>query len=117
MHDALGVRGVQRIRHLNGDPDGFGQRQGRAANVCVEGLALDVFHRQKADTVRLADLEHARHVGVAQRRSGLGLLHEAAHAVGIARHFRRQDLQGDGTLQVQVLGQVDFAHAASAEAG
>lgn len=89
VHDSLGVRGVQRVRHLNGDRQGVGQRQRRAANQRVQRLALDVFHGQEADARGLPDFEHARHIGMAQCRGGLGFLNEAPHAVRIARYFRR----------------------------
>ena len=58
-----------------------------------------------------------RHVGMAERGGGLGFLHEAPHAIGIVRHFRRQNLQGDGTIEIQILGKIHLAHAARAQLG
>jgi hypothetical protein len=54
---------------------------------------------------------------MAQGACGPGLLLEAAHTVGVLREFRRQKFERDSAAQIQVLGQVDFAHPARAELG
>ena len=54
-------------------------------------------------------------VRVAEGRGGLGLLDEALPAVGVGHLVGGQDLDGDGPVEVGVLGLVDGAHAALAD--
>ena len=54
-------------------------------------------------------------VRVAEGRGGLGLLDEAASALGVGDLAGRQDLDGDGPVEVGVDGLVDGAHAAFAD--
>ena len=54
-------------------------------------------------------------VGMVQRGGGLRFLDEAAAALGIARHFRRQHFDGDKAVEPRVLRLVDIAHAARAQ--
>ncbi len=63
----------------------------------------------------LVDVVDGDDVGVVQGRGSLGLLHEAALALGVGDLLRRQDLDGDEAVQVRVAGLVDHAHPALAE--
>src|SRR4030042_1006999 len=52
---------------------------------------------------------------VAEGRGGLGLLDEAALALGVGDLVGRQDLDGDGPVEMGIDGLVDGTHAALAD--
>ena len=54
-------------------------------------------------------------VGMAEGRSRLGLLDEALTPFEIGDPVRRQDLDGDGPVEVGVDGLINGAHAAFAD--
>jgi hypothetical protein len=52
---------------------------------------------------------------VIERGGGLGLLHEALLGLRVARRVGSQELERNQAVQLQVLGEIDDAHAAPAE--
>ena len=81
----------------------------------LERLTIQKLHRDKCLGILFADVIDGADVGVIQGRRSLRLATEAAEALGIARDFVRQKLQGDETVQARVLGLVNHTHAAAAE--
>jgi hypothetical protein len=65
--------------------------------------------------ILLADVVDSADVGMIEGGGGLCLSTEAAERLRIARHFVRQELQSDETVQASVLGLVNYAHTATTE--
>ena len=47
--------------------------------------------------------------------NGFGFLLETLATLGVRSHFRRKDFEGDLSVELGVLGDIDFAHPSSAE--
>jgi hypothetical protein len=54
-------------------------------------------------------------VGVIERRQELGFALEAGHSFGIACERLGKELERDLSIQIKVIGQLDFAHASAAK--
>ena len=67
------------------------------------------------DAVLLVDVVDVNDVGVIQGRGRLGFLDEPSLALGVSDLLRRQDLEGNRTVEVGVAGLVDHSHPALAE--
>jgi len=63
----------------------------------------------------VANLVDRRDVGMIERTRGARLPQEAGRRVAVTHRSRRQELQRDAALECGVFGQVNRAHAASAE--
>jgi hypothetical protein len=116
MDDIAAVRGVERIDNLHGEVEQFLVRQRLAANPVLQRLALEQFHHDERLAVVLADLVNHADVGMIQRRRGARFAREALERRLVLRHFRGQELQGDGSAERHVLGFVHHAHTPAAEA-
>jgi hypothetical protein len=77
---------------------------------------LDQLHRDEDAAVGLVDLVDAGDVRVRDGARGAGLAKEPGTPVAILLERRGQDLEGDDPLQLLVLGAVDDAHPAAADA-
>ncbi len=64
MHDALRVRGVERVDELGGNLDDLSQRQSALPQTVGQRLALDELHRDVADSVAVANVVDRRDVGM-----------------------------------------------------
>ena len=80
----------------------------------AEGLALDERHDVIQETIGFARIDQAEDVGVLEAGGGLDLGEEAVAADDGAQ-FGMEDLDGDLTGVLEVLGEVDGGHAALAE--
>ena len=90
MHDALVVRGVERVADLEQDRDRLGQRQPAAPQPRRERLALQPLHDEVAAPVgQLAEGEHVDDVRMADLVDRARLLHEA-----LDLHRRRRTAAG-----------------------
>jgi len=65
----------------------------------------------------LIDLIDRDDVGMIQRRSGLGFLDEAAHAIFVCSNVGGQNLESDFAIELCIFRQIHFAHPARAEFG
>jgi hypothetical protein len=73
VHDAAAVRLVQRVRDFDSDAQRFLRRERLARQAGGQGLALQVLHHQKGDTILAANVIEHTDVGVLQAGDGLGL--------------------------------------------
>ena len=123
---------------------GFGQPLGRLGEIAEQrpkvGLLVmnfrgqrfpaDQLHRNEVDRARsgfgrcfpltrangvLPDLVDRNDVGVAERRSRLGLQDESPDPFLVPDQVRRQDFQRDVPLEAEVLGEIHLTHPARAE--
>ena len=117
MDDAAIVRRGQARAHLPRDLDRAVLRKAAdAAEQRRQILAVDVLHRQERVTLELADVVDAAHVGVRHlpRHPDFGVeLHQPR---GIPVDLFGQELQRDRLAELEIVGPVDFAHPALAQA-
>jgi hypothetical protein len=74
-----------------------------------------VLHDDEVGAIGCVDFVNSDDVGVIQCGSGLGLLREAALAVGIRHLLRRQEFDGHEAIEAHVAGTIDHAHPALAD--
>ncbi len=115
MDDPAFVGGPHRVGQRNGNLEQLRQRQAAGRDEVAERPALDEFHREEVNPVRLLDAVERDDVRVVEGGDGLGLAPEAMEPVGIGRGLRRERLQRHHAAQLKVLGGVDVPHAAVAE--
>ena len=105
MDDALGVRGLERIRDLNSQIEHFWEPEGMAIRQPLpQRLAFEQLHGQQRLTVGVVDLVDRADVRVVQRRGGARLALEALECEMVARELRRQELQRNVTAAVWCRG-------------
>jgi hypothetical protein len=90
VHDPLGMRGVERIGHLDADLQQPLHVHRAAADAMFERGAVHEFHGDEGMAGILADLINRADVGVIQGRGGAGLAAETFERNGIARQFCRK---------------------------
>ncbi len=115
MDDSLGVGRIERICNLDGQWQQNFQFERPSRNAVLQSHAIQEFHGDERLPVLLADVVNGADVGVIQRRSSLRLTLKPAKRLRIARHFVRQKLQGDETMQPSVFGLIDNTHSAATE--
>ncbi len=97
VHDALAVRGLERVRHFNAQTQQRFQLQRLTLDQVLEGLATEALHDDEQAPFVLPNLVNGANVGVVQRRSGARLSPETFQGLGILRSFIGQELQRDKT--------------------
>ena len=80
-----------------------------------EVLAFDVAHGDVEDPVGFAGVEDRDDVRVVEARCELGLAQEALAEPRVVGELGREQLERRPSLQADLLGQVDDAHAAPAD--
>ena len=115
MDDAGFVGGLDAGGDLDGQFEGFIQRDRAAVEAFGEGLAFDVLEDEVPGSGLFLDALDAGEVDVAERGKGLGLTLEAFEADGVLGEELRQFLDGDVAVEARVAGQVDNTHAAAAD--
>src|SRR5208337_4105601 len=83
MHDALAVRGVERISDLNRQVEQRIDLKRLGFNAMLEGLPLQKLHHDEGLAFVLADFENGANVRVVERRSRARLALEALERLGI----------------------------------
>ena len=78
------VRGLQCLGDLTADGDDVARRQRPSEQMLGQGATLDMFHRDEVVTVALAGVVDDRDMGMRERRSGLRLLDDSVHSIGVA---------------------------------
>ena len=117
--DDAGLVGVgQPVQHRHHDRHLALQGEGRGGAHGVEQVvALEELHRDVGRAVGVvAEVEDGHHVGVHHARDRARLALEAVLLLGVARDLGQHDLERDVALEERVVGVVDDAHGARAEA-
>ena len=115
VHDPFRVRGVQRIGNLHSH---IQQRIGGhrlSADLMLQRLSFQKFHRQEGLAVRFLDVVNRADVRVVESGGGARFSLEPLQRLAVFRKFFRQKLQRDQPAEFCVLGLIDHAHAAAAE--
>ena len=115
MDDADLVRGLQRLRDLNGHANGVIERQRSAGQPAREVFALDHFHDQGGAGAAFIDAVNLRDVRMIERGQQHRFALKTCEAARIRCDPLRQDLDGHIAAQLLVPRAVDLAHPARAE--
>src|SRR5205085_5399894 len=91
-----------------GQPPDAAQQRG-------EVFAIDVFHRQEVQPLGLAYVEDAADVRVRHMARDADFAVKARQGRAVRRQAFGEQLQGDRLRELEVVGAVDFAHAAAAQ--
>ena len=115
VNDAAVVRRREARAELPRDVDGLVRGEpADAPDQRGEVLAVDVLHREEAAAVRLADVVHAADVRVRHLPRDAELVVELREA-GRRGAADWQKLQRNRLVEREIVGPVDFTHAAPAE--
>jgi hypothetical protein len=109
------VRRRQGVGQRDRQIEDLRQRQTTARQRAIEALPLDMLHGEKLHSLTFLDAEDGDDVRMAERRHRLRLAAEAGEAHRIAGKLGGENLEGDGPLEVGVLGEVDLSHPPFAE--
>src|SRR5262245_11940603 len=123
MDDVGTVSAVEGRQSLGGMPQRLIERQGPPLQSSGQGLALDVLEDEIVDGGRrvrdliVTDVVQRADVRVIERCDSLGFALEPIPALRIDGDVRREELEGDGSVQPGVARFVDLAHATCPERG
>jgi hypothetical protein len=115
VHQPLGVRGVERVRHLPDDRKRAPHRQRAVPAQRLAEVAGHVPHGDEERAVRLACVVDRDDGRMVQRGGEPRLAHEPLPEGFVVRELRREDLEGHADAEPRVLGPVDDAHATAAQ--
>jgi hypothetical protein len=115
VHDPVAVGVAQRVSHFAGDLEGvFEGELLLPVEPVPQRLALDVRHDIVEQPVGLAGVEEWKDVRVVEP-GGEGDFAEEPLRAERGGDLWLQNLQGDGTIVLQIVGQIDRGHPAPAE--
>ena len=114
VHNAVTVRRDQRLRALHCDLEEFIQRK-RLAQTLAQVLAFDVLQNQKYLALLFQNVVDRGDLGVTETGGTLCLFQEAMAVKGVGTQGGRETLEGDGSLELGVLGAIDLAHPSFAK--
>ena len=117
VDDARAMGLGEALGDLRGQVDGPLRLDPAAADHVVQGEALDQLHHDVRLAERLADLVDGDDIGMVQRRGGAGLLRKPRQPIGVGGVLRRQELDGDVALQIEIARAKDLAHPSGTDAG
>ena len=104
---------VQRLAELCRDTGGVGGAQRLRSAYCrLEIVAGHVAHDEVRLAVGNADVMDGHHVGMLHRSGGARLRQEALAALRIVSERRRDHLDGDVAVEIELAGTVNDSHAA-----
>jgi hypothetical protein len=110
------VRGVERVGHLDREIEDVVQFHGAAGDGVLQGLTVEKFHGDGGFAVRFADIVNRADVGMILRGGGLRFSLETREGLRVFSDVVRQEFQRYETVEANVLGFIDHAHATAAEA-
>ena len=109
------VRRREGAGNLRGDPHALPDGEAPARDHLREGTAGDELHRDEEGAVRLVDIEDRDDVRAGESARGLRLLDEPTAPFRVGHLLRREDLEGDVAVEVEVARPVDDSHPAFAQ--
>jgi hypothetical protein len=115
VDDPAFVRGLETLRDLRGHVERFLRTEGSRLDLVLEALAFDERHRDKDQILGFVDLENRADVGMVENGGGLGFADETLAVLRVLERLREEELEGDETLELRVLGFVYDPHPALAE--
>ena len=115
VHNALGVRRIERLGDVNPNRKQLFDLQGPIADEVFQGLAFQVLHDDEGLVAVFPNVVDGADIGMIQGGRRLSLAPEAAESCGIARDIFRKELQRDKAVEARVFGLVNHAHPATTE--
>ena len=115
MHDALGVRRIQRVSELDAQLQDFVDLEGLSADAVLQRLSLQQLHGDEGPAFLHVDIVDGADVGVIEGGRGLGLALEALQGLMVLGHFFRQEFERHEAVKLGVLGLVDHTHPTTPE--
>ena len=117
VDDARLVRKRERIADIDDDADLLRERQRLAgAHPHVEGLPLDVLHRDVRLAAVFAEVEDGDDVAVGEPARRASLAEEPLAVLGLIDQLRGDHLDGHRALDLRIERAIDDAHPALTEA-
>jgi hypothetical protein len=111
MDDPLFVCGIERVRNLPCDLQGFAPRHRAGAQTIRQRLPFDQLEDERVHAVAVLEAVDRRDVRMGQRRKNAGLTLESGAPVRIVDDRTRENLDGDVAIERRVAGAVNLAHA------
>ena len=115
VHDALLMRGVERLGDLPGNLERLARAASGRRRAARQRLPVDVFEDQEPRALILFESVDAGDVRMVQRCQELRLAGEAGDVLGIAGQRFGQRLDGDRAAKLGVAGAIHHSHAARAQ--
>ena len=115
MRDPACVRGADRIGEWHGNLQQPVERQAAARDQFRQRAAVDQLHGQEHSAVHVFNGMDGDDVRVVEGCDGASLAFEALPVLGIRGRLRREQLEGDVTLQLQVARPIHLPHAAGSD--
>ena len=107
----------QALGCLDGDGESLGQLEGAFLDPRAQRTAFQEGHDDKRPSLGLVDFVNRADIRMIQPRGGFCLALETLAGLFVSQQVRREEFQGDGAVELGVLGLVDDTHAALAELG
>jgi hypothetical protein len=115
MDDAFSMRGFQRTRGLNAQPECFFDFERPVTKAVLHSLTFEILHDEEGATLVLTEVIYGADVGMVQRRDSKCFTLEALKRMSVISESVRDKLEGDEALQANVFGLVHHTHAAAAQ--
>ena len=114
VHDSAGVRRGQSIRDLPGDLHGLRDFDRAAIEPRTQRLSLDELGHDERTAVSVSEVVDDQDVRVIERRGRFRFKLKATQPRRIRQGRSQETLQGDRTIEDDVLRAIDLAHSAGA---
>jgi hypothetical protein len=117
VNDPLLVSGLQRLRNLLRDRQGFIEWNRAASYALREVIAFDEFHHERGSALTLFESVDGCDIGMIQRGEDFGFALKTCEPIVVSGERWRQNLDRDLTLQLGVGGSIYLPHPAFADLG
>ena len=115
MNDSFRVCRIQSVGNLDAQIEHRFDLQGLACNLLFQRLAFEHFHHYECSSIDLVNFVDRADVGMVQGRGSASLTAKPLQRLRVVGKFFGKELEGDETVQLDVLGLVDHTHAAAAD--
>ncbi len=115
VHNPAAMRGFQTVHNLNRPIQQGIQPDWLVTDAMLQGFAFEKLHCQEWAPFLLAYFVNRADIRMIDRSSRVRFPLETLQGDAIASHLLRQEFQGDFTAKADILGAIDYAHAAAAQ--
>ena len=115
VHDALGMGGGQRVRHLHRDVQQVVKVQSLTMDSLLQALAFELFHDDEGVPVVVLNVVDGADVGMVELRCGARLSHKSFQRARIRGQVLGDEFQRDMPAQAEILRLVNNSHSAAAQ--
>jgi len=115
MDDAFPVRRREPGGDLYREVERLLRRKGSFPDPIGERLTIEELRHEIIDSLVAADVVNGEYVGVVEPPCRLGFVAESLEALGIPIELRRENLEGDVSIQTLISSEIDFTHPTGAD--